>query len=160
MRTVARVFSRIGCLVLLLLASCPAFADDLGSLDGTWEGTLQVMQVSGTVAKPSPWDVRIVIHDLNVDVFAKLIPGGPFTAVKPGDFRTIRLGPNAIFASLTSGQDDQGRWVETWNFSVTLKTRESLIVSFHRVVNNVDLPRENHDSAFTESDTGVLTRVH
>jgi len=147
----------------LIFGGLPAQAQDIGTLDGTWEGSLTVVAVPTTVGA-RPYTVRIVIDGTNAHVFAHDTPGGPFAAgsfqeVKPGKFHVARLGPNAIVASMDSGRDAEGTWVETWSFVVTLKQRDRLITNLYRVVNNVDMPPGANQSKFTEAEAGELVRT-
>ncbi len=152
----------IGC--ALIFGALPAEAQDIGTLDGTWEGTLTVVTVPTTVGPARPYTVRIVMDGTNARVFGHDTTGGPFVAgpfqeIKPGRFHVARLGPNAIVASMDSGRDAEGTWVETWSFVVTLKQRDTLITNLYRVVNNVDLPLSVDHSKFTEAEAGELVRI-
>jgi hypothetical protein len=143
----------------LLLVPLRAAAQDLGTLDGTWQGDLAVIRTPTTVGPGRPYTVRIVITGATAHVFARDTSGGPFQEVKPGAFRVGRLGPSAIILSMDSGQDDEGTWIETWTFVVTLKAPNALITNLYRVVNNVDLPLSIDHSKFTEAEAGELARV-
>lgn len=46
---------------------------------------------------------------------------------------------NAVIFASSAGEDRDGRWVETWNFTLTEKNSETMIACFSRVVNNLDL---------------------
>jgi hypothetical protein len=60
---------------------------------------------------------------------------------------------------MEQGQDNEGTWVETWAYVVTLKSRDTLIANFYRVVNNVDLPLSVDHSKFSEAQAGELSRT-
>lgn len=154
---IAGAVMRIGtiCLASILLAVPPAQAADLGTLDGTWDGTLSAVDRSQQIAS---YGVRIVIAGANAHVFT-LYANGIFQEVKPGKFHVSRLGPNGIVAAIDSGQDNEGTWVETWNYTVTLKQKDTLIVNFCGTVNNVDLPLTSDHSKFAEVDAGELKRT-
>jgi len=147
----------IGC--VLNFGALPARAQDLGSLDGTWEGSLAAVTVPGAAGPPRLYTVHIVIAGTIAHVFAHDTTGGPFQELKPGAFHVSRLGPNGVIVAIDSGQDDEGTWVETWNFAVTLKRHDTLIVNLYRIVNNVNLPLNVDHSKFTEAEAGELART-
>jgi hypothetical protein len=141
------IFS-IGSGVLLLQ---PSVGQDAGSLDGTWEGKLEV--VDSGAPKDSDSDQRIkaayakspfkiTIHGQRASVYFGE------TEVKPGLFRAEVYMTNAVVFASSDGSDQDGRWVETWNFSLTRKNPETLIAYFSRVVNNLDLAEAKDGSKF------------
>ncbi|HEV2737820.1 MAG TPA: hypothetical protein VGU66_04490 [Candidatus Elarobacter sp.] len=143
----------------IIVAALPARAQDLGTLDGTWEGNLVVVALPNATGPPHPFTIRIVIDGANARVFTHATSGGPFHEVKPGVFRVARLGPNGVIIAMEQGQDDEGTWVETWTYTVTLKQPDTLIANFYRVVNNVNLPLTVDHSKFSEAQAGELTRT-
>lgn len=145
--------------VAMIFAMLPARAEDLGTLDGTWEGNLAVVTVPTSLGPGRPYTVRIVIAGGNARVFAHDTIGGPFQEVKPGVFKVARVGPNGVIVAIEKGHDDEGTWVETWTFAVTLKQRNTLIANFYRIVNNVDLPLTVDHSKFSEAQAGELVRA-
>ncbi len=147
----------VGC--ALAIGPVGSRAADLGSLDGVWEGDLGAVNVPGAIGPPRLYTVRIVISGANASVFAHDVTGGPFQEVKHGAFHVTRLGPNGIVYAVDSGGDADGTWVETWNFTVTLKQNDKLIINLCRMVNNIDLPTSVKYSKFTENEAGELTRT-
>ena len=151
--------------VLAILVCClawtatPAAAVDLGELDGTWEGTLAVVATPAGAPDSNPYSLRLVIHGTDANVFARYGSTAPYQEVKPGKFHIARLGPSGIVAVIDSGHDEDGMWIETWNFTVTLKQHDAMIVNFSRFVNNVDMPPNADHSKFTETMTGELART-
>ena len=145
--------------VAFVFTALPAQAQDLGSLDGTWEGSLVVGAAPSWSGESRPYTVRMTIAGATARVFARYGNSGPFQELKPGAFHLTRHGPNGVIAALDQGQDDDGTWVETWAFAVTLKTRDALITNLYRVVNNVDLPLSVSRSKFTEAQAGELFRT-
>ena len=79
--------------------------------------------------------------------------------VNAGKFRFTRLATNAVAVSLDSGNDDDGVWVETWSFVMTLKDPDHMIVHWTRLVNNLDMPKDNKGSKFSSVGMGELVRV-
>ncbi|MEA2786896.1 MAG: hypothetical protein QOF71_3000 [Candidatus Eremiobacteraeota bacterium] len=145
--------------VAIVFAALPAQAADLGTLDGTWQGTLAVVPVPNSPGPTHTYTIRIVIAGVNASVFTQSVSDGPFRAVKPGLFRVARLGPNGVVLAMEQGQDNEGTWVETWAYVVTLKSPDTLIANFYRVVNNVDLPLSVDHSKFSEAQAGELSRT-
>jgi hypothetical protein len=126
----------------------------LGSLDGTWEGELQSLNKDGTPAKPGSY--RIVISGADAKVF--ILTDGKEREVKPTAFRVQRHLTNAVVLAIDSATDDDGLWVETWSFTVTLKDKNTLITNFSRVVNNANLPLSVDYSKFSRTASGEFQR--
>ncbi len=143
--------------LLVALIALPAWALDLGSVDGTWEGTLGAVNGPGLYDQTKPMTLRIVIAGASARVF--LIKDGNPLEVKPNAFRVARLDPSAVILAIDSGHDKDGTWVETWNFAVTLKDQKTLITNFYRTVNNVDLPSTHRYGKFSVAVAGELIRV-
>jgi hypothetical protein len=59
---------------------------------------------------------------------------------------------------MDAGEDDDGLWVETWSFAMTLKDTDHMIVHWTRVVNNVDMPPAKKGSKFSSVGMGELVR--
>jgi hypothetical protein len=146
-----------------LLFSRPITARDLGSFDGTWEGKLEV--VDGTSNKDKDSDsyertkaayekspFRLTIHGQRASVYFSE------TEVKPSLFQAQVYMTNAVVFASDSGEDKDGHWVETWDFAVTQKDPETLIVVFCRVVNNLDVPEQPHRRKFFVVAAGDLHR--
>jgi len=125
-----------------------------GTLDGTWEGDLQYQEMTGTGPKSS-WR-RIVIDGATAKVFIKT--DGKDREVKPTAFRVQRHLANAVIVSIDSALDDEGLWIETWSYVVTLKDRSTLITRFTRIVNNANLPLSVAHSKFAVTASGELHR--
>jgi hypothetical protein len=88
----------------LLLVPLRAAAQDLGTLDGTWQGDLAVIRTPTTVGPGRPYTVRIVITGATAHVFARDTSGGPFQEVKPGiPRRPARTQRNNPFYGLGPG---------------------------------------------------------
>ncbi len=128
-------------------------AVNLGLLDGTWEGELQAPEKDGST-KPT-WQ-RIVINGSDAKVFIR--SEGDEREIKPAAFQVHRHLANAVILAIDSALDDDGLWIETWSFTVTLKDRNTLIANFSRVVNNANLPLSVAHSKFSSTATGELRR--
>jgi hypothetical protein len=142
----------------LMLAALPAWAQDLGTLDGTWEGSLGTLSGPSLSKLAKPWTFRIIIAGSQAKVFY-VDKAGQFQEVKPGAFSVVRVLTNAIVLAIDSAQDSDGTWVETWDFAVTLKDQNTLIANFYRVVNNINVPLTAEHSKFTVAVAGELVRT-
>jgi hypothetical protein len=137
---------RVVFIAILLLVSGTAFlhptaGQGSSSLEGTWEGKLEVVydsssndpesdkRVKAAYAK-SPF--RISINGQRASVYFG------DEEVKPGLFQIQAYMTNAVIFASSAGEDHDGRWVETWNFTVTEKNSETIIACLSRVVNNLD----------------------
>ncbi len=132
-----------------------AAAEDFGSLDGTWEGDLKSVDLTGEGKVTTSWR-RIIIQDGQARVFYKR--DEKINEVKPGKFRVERQLTNAVIVAIDSGHDNEGTWVETWAFAVTQKDKNTLITNFMRQVNNINLPLSVSYSKFSAAATGELSR--
>jgi hypothetical protein len=126
----------------------------LGSLDGTWEGELTS---TGKDGKPAQAWRRIVISGDSAKVFIQR--GGKTEEIKTNAFHVQRHLANAVVLSIDSAIDDEGLWIETWCFVVTLKDPNTLLTEFSRVVNNANLPLSVDHSKFTSTASGELRRM-
>ena len=75
------------------------------------------------------------------------------------NFQFRKVETSAVITALDSGNDEDGHWVETWDFAMTLKDPDHMIVHWTRIVNNLDLPLEQKGSKFSVVEMGELTRV-
>lgn len=80
------------------------------------------------------------------------------STINPGRFKFARLTTNAIAVSIDSGKDEDGTWVETWSFAMTLSDPDHMIVHWTRIVNNIDIPLKKKGSKFSSVGMGELTR--
>jgi hypothetical protein len=79
--------------------------------------------------------------------------------VKPGLFAARVYMTTAVVFASSAGEDRDGRWVETWNFSLTEKNSDMLIACFSRVVNNLDVTEAEDDSKFGLRAVGEFHRT-
>ncbi|MBH5391984.1 hypothetical protein [Bradyrhizobium diversitatis] len=79
--------------------------------------------------------------------------------VKPGSFQYQAYMTNAVIFASSAGEDRNGRWVETWNFTLTEKNSETMIACFSRVVNNLDLGEAKDAGKFGLLAVGELHRT-
>jgi hypothetical protein len=155
---------RIPLLSILLIAtgilfSWPIAARDIGSFDGTWEGKLDVLDTKGsqsynrTKAAYGESPFAIAVHGQRASVhFGE-------TEVKPTSFQTQIYMTNAVVFATDTGYQSGHQWVETWNFTLTQKDSETLIVCLSRVVNNLDLAEGEDNSKFYVLAVGEFRRT-
>ena len=129
-----------------------------GGLDGSWEGELTFLQgatLHQTQAKTGRY--RITIQGTSVRVY--FILSDDVRESKSGKFHMEYLMTNAVIFATDSGKDNEGTWVETWVFSLTEKDKDTLLVNFSRMVNNIDLPLTSDHSKVALEATGELKRL-
>jgi hypothetical protein len=162
-RILQRDFLSILLIATSILFARPIIARDLGSFDGTWQGKLEV--VDGTSNKDKDSDsfertkaaygkspFKLTIHGQRATVYFGE------TEVKPSLFQAHVYMTNAVVFASDSGEDKDGQWVETWDFAVTQKDPESLIVVLSRVVNNLSAPEMPQRSKFFVVAVGEFHR--
>ena len=127
------------------------------SFDGTWQGTIYFDKegfLADTSTPVTGVRFRIEIHDVVVRVFIE--EDGAFKESKPGRYHIAPLSANAvIFAT----DEDEGNWVESWSFVVTVKGKDLMIAEYTRLVNNVSVPHGEKGSEFATRGAGEFSRV-
>ncbi len=166
----------------LLVASVPqAFSQEAaartiesyGGFDGRWEGVIR--QTPGQVFSPGVTEdlldppanfLAFSISNAEVKVYTK--PGAAWVEMYPGHFRLVTGGTNAVLFCIAAGTDSDGGWVETSNFTITHKERDSLNVVLTRAVNNFNKPSDYFEKRgegifasgrFFQIFSGEMTRV-
>jgi hypothetical protein len=160
----------LGLLTFVMLAG-PAGARDedyLGGFDGRWEGPLksiapQAYDPVHGINLTDDMALALSVKDEGVSVYTGNSKGD-WREVKGGRFQILTLKTNAAITAVDSSNEapDKPGWVETWNFSVTHKDQDHLLVVFTRMVNNYTKPDEDHGSApgrFIVLGFGELHRV-
>ena len=133
------------------------------SYDGKWSGVIKCLYDPGLWPEDE-CDIRLSFdirgNAIAVQQIVRSKKGEETKSdINPGNFRFIRLNTNAIAVSLGTGQDEDGTWVETWSFAMTLKDPDHMVVHWTRLVNNVDMPRDKKGSKFSSVGMGELVRV-
>jgi len=132
------------------------------SYDGKWGGTIKCLYDPGLW----PGDECDIGLNFRIDGDSFLVEQ-TIRNKKTGEskkyevntrFQFMRLATNAIAISLNSGDDEDGTWVETWSFVMTLKDPDHMIVHWTRVVNNIDMPKNMSGSKFSSVGMGELVR--
>jgi hypothetical protein len=133
------------------------------SYDGKWDGVIKCLYDPGLWPEDEcdigiSFDIRG--NNMSVQQTVRTKKGEETkSSIKPGGFRFARLSTNAIAFSLATGEDEDGTWVETWSFVMTLKDPNHMIVHWTRVVNNLDMSSEKKGSKFSSVGMGELVRV-
>lgn len=144
------------------VASSGKLATSLGTYEGTWEGTLTGSTVpdgdEGLTLKNSP-HLRLQIGKGNVSVYTSSTGKSDWREIKPGKFQFTILDTNAVLFSISSGRDDDGTWVETWSFAITVVDATHLHVLWQRQVRNKDMDLSKPDAVFGIVAFGQLVRV-
>jgi hypothetical protein len=128
-------------------------------LEGTWEGKLDVVDTKGSLSydrtnaayRETPF--AIAIHGQKASVYLGE------KEVKPTSFQTQIYMTNAVVFATDTGYQNGHQWVETWNFALTQKDSDTLIVCFSRVVNNLDLAEGEDNSKFYVLAAGEFRRT-
>ena len=144
---------------LFTYAACPAAAQDFRGLDGQWEGTLTNVQGPGwffSATQPTKW-VKLVIEGNAARAY--YMRDDKVVEIKPGKFKVERLKTNAIVFAVDTGADSDGQWVQNWLYAVTEKDRDTLIVNFYAMANNLNTPLSSSSSKWTSAATGELKRA-
>jgi hypothetical protein len=133
------------------------------SYDGSWTGATQCLFDPGLVSD-NACDIGLTFN-ISGDTFQvqqtlRNIRGGE-TKLELNAPRVLftRLATNAVATAMDSGNDEDGSWVETWSFVMTLKGPDKMIVHWTRVVNNLDMPADAKASKFSAAGMGELVRA-
>jgi hypothetical protein len=128
--------------------------------EGTWEGTLSDASVPKE-DKEITWrktnQVRLVFTKGKVSVYH--FRDGEWRESKPGNYSISILDTNAIIASITTGRDADGVWVETRSLQLTAIDPTHLHVLWQRQVKNKDMEPSNPNAVWGVMGYGELTRV-
>lgn len=133
------------------------------SYDWQWSGTLKCLYDPGIWPEDEcDTDLTFEINgsSLSVQTITKSKSGKETSsAINPGKFQFVHLATNAIAISLESGRDEDDTWVETWSFAMTLTDPDHMTVHWTRIVNNIDLPKNERGSKFSIVGMGELVRM-
>lgn len=127
--------------------------DFYNGFDGRWEGAFkrepsQVFdplfptEAPADPTNPPVTNTAFTINKNSAQVYLK--DGAFWNEIKAGGFRFLASGTNAVLFSITGNVSNTptGSWVETWNFTITHKDRDSLQVVVVRAVNNFTHPSD------------------
>ena len=145
-------------LLLATMVACATTAPDRTvtahdpGLEGLWQGSITI-----TSTPDNPLGLRLLVDQEAARVWLEL--DGAWVEAKPGAFRMEQSMGNAVIQATDSGVDADGKWVETWAIVATLRSPDSMLMAWSRVVNNLDLPPEHESGSYAEQGSGVLHRV-
>lgn len=133
------------------------------SYDGKWAGTIKC------VYDPGLWPEEECDFGLTFEIKGNLLSVGYVTKDKTGKettstiglgkFQFVRLSTNAVAIMLNTGNDEDGTWVETWSFAMTLSDPDHMTVHWTRIVNNIDMSKSEKGSKFSSAGMGELVRI-
>jgi hypothetical protein len=130
--------------------------------DGTWSGTLKCLYDPG-LWPDDECDIGLVLKiegsHFSVQQVIRSKKGVETKSdINPDQFRVAYLSTNAIAVSMDTGNDEDGTWVETWSFIMTLNDPDHMTIHWTRVVNNLDMPKGQKGSKFSIVGMGELVR--
>ena len=158
-----RIFCRLIFTVFMVMTGASGLpskisAQDVASIDGTWEGRLDWVHAPGLLAREYPFQVwRIVLQGNSAKLF--IIRDGKPQEVHPGTWKVERLESNVLIHTVTSGSDSDGRWIETSSFVLLKRDPETLGVITAGAVNNTREPLTSDISKYFQVQTGNFHRV-
>ncbi|HWG11022.1 MAG TPA: hypothetical protein VN693_05930 [Rhodanobacteraceae bacterium] len=134
--------------------------EPLFNFQGTWKGTLDGFN--------APFFIDSKGYPITFCIF--MGAGKEATVFEPdkkgswkifGDlpFNAFHWGPQAVIASLASGGDKDGVWVEGSQFTMVRYDVNISIVYWLRTVNNIDLPKTAQYYYFAWGYSGRMQRV-
>lgn len=156
------VFIAILPLVLGIAFLHPTAGQSSNSLDGTWEGKLEVVYDSSSNDPESDKRVKAAYAKSPFRISIDGQRAGVYFGdeeVKPGLFQSQAYMSNAVIFASSAGEDRDGRWLETWNFTVTEKNSKTIIACLSRVVNNLDRAETKDGSKFVLVAAGEFHRT-
>lgn len=125
---------------------------------GVWEGTLNGHSgpdlAAGVGVKRS---FRIVVDAQQAHAFQQI--DGQWSEMKAGTFSLFNWGSQAVIYSLTSGQDEDGTWVEGSSFTLVHHSPSSIIAYWLRTVNNLNLSPDSPDFHFAWEFSGEMHKA-
>jgi hypothetical protein len=139
-----------------------------GGFNGTWEGAIPTRAIDQKTfdfkGEPLNWRYRLIINGTTVHVFYKSENKSGWSEVKPNKFQAAIHKTNAIVYAIDSAGDvmdktGSGGWVETWNFTLTHRDKDTLYVLFTRAVNNYLEPLTKDNARFIYAGAGQFSPV-
>ena len=143
--------------------SAPGVKLRAAAYDGRWTGTVNCLYDPGLWPEDEcgvGFTFDIQGPRISVEQVVKSKKGEETkSSINPGKFILTRLATNAVAISINTGKDEDGTWVETWSFVMTLTDPDRVLVHWTRVVNNLDMPRAKKGSKFSTVGMGEFVRV-
>jgi len=126
---------------------------------GTWEGSLEGnngSHFSNSVGRQLK--VRIVIIAQN-DVSVFFLEEDKWVEINHGLFKIAQWGPHALLVSISSGDDQDGTWVESFSSTLAYIDDNTIVAYWLRTVSNISLPTTDKNYQWARSFSGALNRV-
>jgi len=172
MRPILPLFTVVCMVVAASVLPVPAAAQTVSpesaelraaSYDGEWSGSIKCLYDPGLWPEDE-CDIGLVFKIkgsvIQVQQIIRSKKGEETKSdINPGQFLLLKLATNAVAISLGTGKDEDGTWVETWSFAMTLKDPNHMIIHWSRIVNNLDMPVGKKASKFSSVGMGELTRT-
>ena len=132
------------------------------TLDGTWSGTTRCLYDPGLWPDDvcdSGWNISIDGSSATIEMITRDRKGKETRSrVEDRPIFVRRFETNAVLTTIEGGNDEDGHWVETWTFSLSLEDKDHVLAHWNRVVNNTDLPLDKKGSKFSVVQMGELVR--
>jgi hypothetical protein len=162
MMDLRRPFAVAALALLQPLAAAGIDGMGLEQLEGTWEGSLSYAMRTPTPEASSDstaYDVRLRITRSTLVQFEVRAKGDVEWSPRPRLLRRLRFRKQPAMLEgtyLLSGRDEDGVWVEHQSLVLTVRDADTLLLHNLRVVNNVNLPRDHKNSAWSVLLVGAL----
>ena len=128
-----------------------------GATEGTWQGSFDI---TSPTPEPATKLLDLCLAISKDKVRASVFEDGNWTPLKPLTARSLSYGPSMLFFSLDGGTTPGGGpWIEAWTIAFTVTSPDVGVVRTSRLVNNVDVPLEHPDRAFSFGGEGQMKRV-
>jgi len=131
--------------------------------DGKWTGVVNCLY------DPGLWPADECEVHFTLDIHGPLVLVEQIVRSKKGEetksninagkFTFVRVSTNAVAMSIDTGKDEDGLWVETWVFAMSLIDLDHMLVHWTRVVNNTDMPKGQKGSKFSSAGMGEFARL-
>lgn len=106
---------------------------------GSWSGELA--WIHSSLAEEPGSERRITVRlGLGDRPRVETLHDGEWVESKPGAFRWVERGPNALVIALEDGWDLDGRWTETSSFALVRTAEDALEVAWTRILHNEHMP--------------------
>lgn len=130
----------------------------LGELEGRWHGQFPIeAKLSDGSTLNEDAAMRLELSADTVSVYSEY--EGTVDEIMPRLFKLFWIDKSAVLFGIDIGSDNDGVWEEIWQFALTMRTKNELIVHWTRMVNNHEMPLDNKDSKFVFTGSGVFRRV-
>lgn len=128
-----------------------------GTTEGTWQGSFDI---TSPTPEPATLTLTLCLTISKNEVHASTFEDGIWTPLKPLTAKSLTYGPSMLFYSLDGGETPGGGpWIEAWTIAFTVISPDTGVARTSRLVNNVDVPLEHPDRAFSFGGEGQMKLV-